>query len=173
MNNAKKKCNRTTTRHARPNRAHLLGTLVIGAIGSSSNGQLVTPDSQSDLLLQRSTIIQETLVNANSYDFVLKAMLNAILQLLDEIIETRPTDSVFFTLSGTLSETSTSLVDSYDTYGLDPALTASEISAGIIDCDDSLNILKDPTITLSLTQAQQDELHDTLVLINGELNASF
>jgi len=173
MNNAKKKCTRTTTCHARPNRAHLLGTLFISVIGSTSSGQIVNQDSQNDLLSQRSVLIQESIASVNSYDVVLKAMLNAILQLLDEIIEARPVDSVFVTIDGTLAQISTSLVDSYITYGLDPALTASEISAGITDCNDSLNMLKDPTFVSSLTQTQQDELHDTLVLVKGELNASF
>jgi len=173
MNNAKKKYNRTATRHARPNHTHLLGTLLIAVVGSSSNGQIGNPDSQSDLFSQKSILIQDSPASVSTHDIVLKAVLNAILQLLDEIIEERPVDPSFFTLSGTLAQTSISLVDSYDTFGLDPALTASEISAGITDCNDSLNMLKDSTIELSLTQTQHDELHDSLVLISGELNASF
>lgn len=166
MNNAKKKYNRTTTSHARPNRAHLLGTLLVCTFGSASGGQMITPDPPHDLRTQSLT------TNQNTYDVVFKALLNALIEIFKLIDETQSPDSAIQPLSGTLTETANKVLGGYIAKGLDPNLTISEINNGILDCDDAISMLNDTSIELSLPQSTQDALLNTLELISGELNAA-
>ena len=167
MNNTKKKCTRTGTCHARLNRAHLLGTLLICAFGSTSSGQTMALDSPSDFSVQSFT------ANQNIYDTVFKALLNALNEIFDLIDETQSPNSVVQPLSGTLAEAADEVLGGYITKGINPNLTVSEINNGILDCDDAIAMLNDASIELSLPQSTQNALLDTLGLISGELNASF
>ena len=167
MDNAKKKCNRIATCHARLNRAHLLGTLLICVIGSTSSGRMIRLDSPHDLRIQSLT------TNPNTYDVVFKALLNALIEIFDLIDETLSPDSSVQPLSGTLAEIADEVLDGYIAKGLNPNLTVSEINNGILDCDEAITMLNNTSIELSLPQSTQNALLDTLALISGDLNASF
>ncbi len=168
MNNTKKKYNRTTTRHARRNRAQLLGILLICATGSTGNGQMISPDSPHGL-----PSVQNFTANQNTYDVVFNALLNALIEIFRLIDETQTPLSADPPLSETLVETADEVLSGYVTKGLSPNLTASETSDGILNCEEAISMLKDTSIELSLPQSTQNALADTLRLISGELNASF
>jgi len=168
MNNTKKKYNRTTTRHARQNRAHLLGILLIFSFGSTSSGQVTAPDSPRDL-----PAIQNSTANQNTYDVVFNALLNALIEIFNLIDETQSPLSAAQPLSETLIETADEVLSGYVAKGLSPNLTASEVNESILDCDEAISMLKDASVDLSLPQSTQNALVDTLGLISGELNASF
>ncbi len=154
---------RTTTQHARGIRLVLLQLGSIGLLlGAKSAFAGPMPDQTSDRLES-----QGNTPHISQFDpsLILEMTINAILELIEQINDIQVAQT-----GGTLEDSADMLTFGYTMYGLDQNLTLQKMGIGLLDCQDSLDILQDSSITLDLTDTSKDALELTLEDMILELN---
>jgi len=142
MIHAQKESTQKPTSIARTTRHQILGTIAF-FVFSAANGGTASASSSPDHCNQPSiTETHHLIANQNSYDLYLKIILDAIIQVLDEILETQLASPVPLNqnsrLTLNLNQSASNLITDYPLLGLAPTLTSSEISGGLVDCSTAM-----------------------------------
>jgi|GEM_PF-5013610 len=149
-----------------PPRVSFLTALgIIAALSCSAIASPVTHSAQIELT---TTSHQTSQIDPN---LVLKMTLQLMMQLLEEIEDTQNILEVKTTLLATLEGDAAGVIFGYASSGLSSTLTLQDISIGIQNGEDALNILRNNSNNIQLSSSTKASLDSTLESMVNELNS--